>query len=255
MSQFVFGSGILWGTAQTDAAGSLLATPTPIQFGTLQDVSLDVSFENKTLHGQNQFPVAVGRGKGKVTGKAKFAQINGTLLNNLFFGQTLTSGVIADVYDTAGTTVPASTPYTVTPSAPGSGTWSVDLGVRDANGLPMTRVASAPTSGQYSVSAGVYSFAAADSGKVVFINYQYTASSTTAQKSTVQNVLMGYAPSFRVDLATPFQGKSVIWTLPNAISTKLTFATKLDDFAMPEFDFEGFADSAGNVLTYATSDK
>jgi hypothetical protein len=47
----------------------------------------------------------------------------------------------------------------------------------------------------------------------------------------------------------------VIWTLPNAISTKLTFATKLDDFAMPEFDFEGFADSAGNVLTYATSDK
>ena len=52
MSQFVFGSGILWGTAQTDAAGSPLATPTPIQFGTLQDVSLDVSFENKTLHGR-----------------------------------------------------------------------------------------------------------------------------------------------------------------------------------------------------------
>ena len=90
---------------------------------------------------------------------------------------------------------------------------------------------------------------------MVFINYQYTASSTSAQKSTVQNVLMGYAPSFRVDLSTPFQGKSVIWTLPNAISTKLTFATKLDDFAMPAFDFEGFADSAGNVLTYAVSDK
>lgn len=255
MSQFVFGSGILWGTPQTDASGAPIANPTPIQFGTLQDVSLDVSFENKTLHGQNQFPVAVGRGKGKVTGKAKFAQINGTLLNSLFFGQTLTSGVLADIYDTTGTLVPASSPYTVTPTVPGAGTWSVDLGVRDANGLPMTRVTSSPASGQYSVSAGVYTFASADSGKTVFINYQYTASSTSAQKSTVQNVLMGYAPAFRVDLATPFQGKSVIWTLPNAISTKLTFATKLDDFAMPEFDFEGFADSAGNVLTYAVSDK
>jgi hypothetical protein len=31
-----------------------------------------------------------------------------------------------------------------------------DLGVRDANGNPMTRVASAPATGQYSVTAGVY---------------------------------------------------------------------------------------------------
>lgn len=255
MSQFVFGSGILWGTPTTDAAGNAISNPTPVQFGTLQDVSLDVAFENKTLHGQNQFAVAVGRGKGKITGKAKFAQINGLLLNSLLFGQTMTAGIVSDVYDTTGTTVPASSPYTVTPTVPGSGTWLADLGVRDANGLPMTRVASSPTTGQYSVSNGAYTFAAADTAKTVFINYQYSATSTTAQKSTVQNVVMGYAPAFRVDLFTPFQGKSMIWTLPNAISTKLSIATKLDDFAMPEFDFEGFADGSGNVLTYSVSDR
>ena len=55
----------------------------------------------------------------------------------------------------------------------------------------------------------------------------------------------------------PFNFPSMVpnWTLPNAISTKLSMATKLDDFTMPELDFEAFADSAGNVLTYSVSDK
>lgn len=255
MSQFVFGSGILWGTPTTDAAGNAIANPTPVQFGTLQEVSLDVNFENKTLHGQNQFPVAVGRGKGKVSGKAKFAQMNGTLLNSLFFGQTMTAGIINDYYDTTGQAVPMALSITITP--PSSGTFTTDLGVRDASGLPMTRVASSPASGQYAVdtSTGEYTFNAADEDAVVFINYQYTAASTTARKSSIVNVPMGYAPAFRVDLMMPYAGKSMIWTLPNAISTKLTIATKLDDFMMPEFDFEGFADGAGNVLTYSVTDR
>lgn len=255
MSQYAFGSGILWGTPTTDSTGAAVSNATPIQFGTIQEVSLDISFENKTLHGQNQFPVAVGRGKGKISGKAKFAQINGLLLNNLFFGQTLNAGIVGDVYDTTGTLIPASSPYTITPTVPSSGTWTTDLGVKDANGVPYVRVASSPATGQYSVSAGVYTFASADTGKQVFISYQYTATSTTAQKSTVANQLMGYAPSFRIDLLLPYNGKQMVWTLPNAISTKLSLATKLDDFTVPEFDFEGFADASGNVLTYSTTDK
>lgn len=254
MSQYAFGSGILWGTPTTDSTGTAVANPTPIQFGTIQEVSLDISFETKTLHGQLQFPVAVGRGKGKISGKAKAAQLNGSLLNSLFFGQTLSSGIIGDAANYV-TTIPASTPYTITVTAPSSGTWSVDLGVEDATGIPMTRVASAPATGQYSVAAGVYTFAAADTGKQVSISYQYTATSTTAVKSSVTNQTMGYAPSFRVDLLLPYNGKQMIWTLPNAISTKLTMATKLDDFMVPEFDFEGFADASGNVLTYSVTDR
>lgn len=251
MSQFVFGSGILWGTPTADANGNAIVNPSPILFGTMSDISLDMSFDTKTLYGNLQFPVAVGRGKGKIAGKAKFAQLNGTLINSLFFGQSLTNGVLSDVYDTTG--VAAAT--TVTPTVPNSGTWSADLGVRDANGLPMTRVASAPATGQYSVSAGAYTFAAADAGKTVFISYQYTATSTSAVQSIVQNLPMGYAPSFKADLYLPFNGKSLVVSVQNAIANKLSFATKQDDFMVPEFDFDCFAGANGQVLTYALTDR
>lgn len=253
MSQYAFGSGVLWGTPLTDAAGNSISNPSPVIFGVLQEASVDISFENKTLHGQNQFPVAVGRGKGKISGKAKAAQINGSILNSIVFGQTVTNGIQSAVYDTVGATIPAS-PFTITPTVPGSGTWLADLGVIGPDGVPFTRVASGPTAGQYSVAAGVYTFAAADTAKKVFINFSYTATSTTAKKSTVVNQLMGYSPTFKADLYMPYQGKSLVLSLPACISTKLMLATKLDDFMVPEFDFEAFADASGNVLTWATTE-
>jgi hypothetical protein len=250
---FLFGSGVLYGIPTTDANGNAITNPTPIKFGTLQNVSLDISFENKTLYGQNQFPVAVGRGKGKIAGKAQFAGLNGATLNSLFFGQTMATGIVGIVNDATGTAVP-TTPFTITPTVPSSGTWSLDLGVVNASGRVMTRVASAPTSGQYSVAAGVYTFAAADTGIVMFINYEYTAVSTSAQKSTVNNLLMGYAPSFRCELSTPYAGQQMTVTLYNCISSKLTFSTKQDDFMVPEFDFDVFANGSNQVMTYALSE-
>lgn len=255
MAQYSFGAGQLWGIPTADAFGNAIATnvASPVLFGVLHEVSVDIDFDNKTLFGQNQFPVAVGRGKGKINGKAKMAQLNGSLINSLFFGQTMTSGIYSTVYDTTGALIP-TTPFTITPTVPSSGTWAVDLGVRDANGIPMVRVASAPATGQYSVAAGVYTFAAADTGKQVFISYQYTATSTTAKRSTVTNVPMGYAPTFRADLTTIFQGKNFTLTLPACIGSKLSFSTKLDDFNVPDFDFDAFADPAGNVMTWATTE-
>lgn len=254
MPQYHFGSGVLIGTPLTDYAGNALSNPTPTVFGALQDVSIDISADIKQLFGQNQFPLAVGRGKGKISGKAKYAQINALMMNNLFFGQTLNSGIVSDVYDTTGTAIP-TTPFTITPTVPSSGTWAFDLGVRDSNGLPMVRVASAPTAGQYSVAAGVYTFAAADTGKVVFINFQYTATSTSAKNQIVQNVLMGQAPSFQADFYTTYGGKNFTLTLYAAIAAKLTIATKQDDFMIPEFDFEAFANGAGQVLKWASTDQ
>ena len=252
MTQNVFGAGIMWGTPTSDAYGNAIANPTPVQFGIAQEISVDISFDTKMLYGQNQFPVAVGRGKGKVSGKIKFAQLNGLTLNNVVFGQTLASGITSDVYDTTGAAIP-TTPFQITPTVPNSGTWSADLGVRNAAGIQFTRVASGPTTGQYSVAAGVYTFATADVGTIVYISYQYTATSTTAKKSTVLNVPMGYAPSFRCDIYMPYSGKSLILTLPNCIASKLSMATKLDDFMVPEIDFEAF-DSGTGIGTYATSE-
>lgn len=251
--QLGFGSGILVGTAITDATGAALTAPTPIQFGVLQDCSVDFSFDIKELFGQYQFPVAVGRGKGKITGKAKTAQMNGLTLNSLFFGQTMTSGTLGEVIDTTGTAVP-TTPYQITPTVPSSGTWSVDLGVLDPNGLPLTKVASAPATGQYSVAAGVYTFAAADTTKVMRISYQFTATSTVAKKMTISNVLMGSAPTFRADLLIPYNGKQFVLTLPACISSKFSLATKQDDFTVPEFDWSAFSDSSGNVAYLGLSE-
>jgi hypothetical protein len=156
--QNIFGAGVLIGTPLTDYAGNAIANPTPVQFGVAQEISLDISFDTKLLYGQNQFPVANGRGKGKISGKVKAAQVNGALFNSIMFGQGLTSGIVSDVYDVIGAAIPA-TPFQITPTVPSSGTWSFDLGVRDSNGVPMTRVASGPATGQYSVAAGVYTFA------------------------------------------------------------------------------------------------
>jgi len=330
MATYGFGAGAVWGTPLTDAYGNAISNASPVLFGTLQEVSVDISGDNKELFGQFSFPDAVGRGKTKISGKAKFARLNGLLINSLFFGQTMTSSLLADNLDTTGTPIPAASPYFINPTAPNAGTWAHDLGVRDWNGNPMVNVASAPATGQYSVAgpvasaagaqasfatnvmtvtvaptdgtkfavgqvitaagvtpgttivslgtgiggtgtynlsttpgtiaaeavsaSSVYQFAAADAGKTVFVSYQYTATSTTAKTSIVQNLLMGSAPTFRIDLTDGFNGKGASLSLFSCMASKLTLATKLDDFMVPEFDFSAFANAAGQVLQWGTSE-
>lgn len=255
MATYGFGSGVVWGTPLTDAFGNVIANPSPTMFGTLQDVSIDISGENKELYGMNTFPERVARGKTKVTGKAKFARFNGLLLNNLFFGQTMTSGVLGKLADFTGEAIPA-TPFTLTVSPPSTGTFAADLGVRDWNGNPMVAVAASPTTGQYTVntSTGAYLFAAADTGKTVFISYAYGAASTLAKMSTVMNIQMGSAPTFRLDLVNGLSGNNFSLTLFSCIASKLSLATKIDDFDVQEFDFSAFADSTNRVLTWGTSE-
>jgi hypothetical protein len=250
--QLGFGAGSLWGTPLLDSTGAAIANPTPVKFGVLQEITLDIEFSQKALYGGNQFPVAIGRGQGKVTGAAKNAQINGLLWGSLLFGQAVQAGIQAVLQDTTGAAIPAS-PFTITPTPPSSGVWLADLGVINASGNPMTRVASAPTTGQYSVAAGVYTFAAADTGLTVFINYRYTATSTTANKQTVLSQPMGYSPSFAVDLLMVYQGQNLAVHLYNATSAKLALQTKVEDFLIPQFDFECFADTQNRVLDWGTT--
>ena len=82
-----FGAGKLIATPTMDATGNAVANPTPVTVAVLQDVSVDFDYETKTLHGSQQFPVAVGRGKGKITWKAKSGDFSGSMLGSLFLGQ------------------------------------------------------------------------------------------------------------------------------------------------------------------------
>ncbi|HTZ79050.1 MAG TPA: hypothetical protein VMC10_14130 [Stellaceae bacterium] len=239
MAQYSFGSGVLFGTR------SDVANATPIRFGALQDVSIDFSFTLKELFGQYQFPLAVGRGTGKISGKAKFAQINGLTLNSLFFGQSTAAGQTLTSL-TEAQSVPAATPYTVTVANAAS--FAADLGVvYAATGLPLTKVASAPAQGQYAVSAaGVYTFAAADASAAILVSYTYTQASGGVT-ATIANQLLGTAPTFQANFYETFNGKQVNLQLNQCVGEKLTIATKQEDFTIPEFDFMAFADAAGNI--------
>jgi hypothetical protein len=239
---FSFGSGVLIGT-RTD-----IANATPINFGLVQEVQLDLQFTAKELYGQYQFPVAIARGQGKASGKAKMARVSGLAFNNLFFGASLIAGQLATAFGEAQS-VPASTPFTV--SVTNAGQWQDDCGVvYAASGLPLAKVASAAAAGQYSVAAGVYTFNSADAGASVLISYTYNVMGS-GQQLTLANPLLGTTPTFQAQLYTSFQGKPVNVKLFNCVSAKLTFASKLEDFVIPELDFDIFANAAGNVLQWS----
>lgn len=239
MAVYSFGSGTLFGT-RTD-----IANATPVKFGALQDVSVEFNFTLKELHGQFQFPLAVGRGTGKIQGKAKFAQINGITFNTLFFGQPQAAGQLSTSVSEAQA-VPAASPFTL--NAANAATFASDLGViYAATGLPLTKVASAPTQGQYAVSsAGVYTFGSGDSGAAILLSYTYSAASV-GNTATISNQLLGSAPTFQANFFETFQGKQVTLQLNQCVAQKLSLATKLDDFTIPEFDFSAFADASGNL--------
>ena len=253
MAQYGFGSGSMYVTPLQDSTGAAISNPTPMKLMDLQEGALDFGAESKKLYGQNSFAAAVGVAKRNIGVKIKQGRVLARAWNALFFGQTLQAGIIGVKTDTTGAAVP-TTPFQITPTVPSSGTWAADLGVLDSNGVPMTRVASAPATGQYSVAAGVYTFASADTGKTVYINFRYTASSTTASKMAVANQPMGYAPTFSCDLSVVYQGKETYFGFPLCIASKMALTFKNDDFTIPEFEFEGMDNGSGNVMNWSTSE-
>ena len=69
-------------------------------------------------------------------------------------------------------TIPAA-PYAITAAQP-YGMWARDDGVTNAaTGNPLTVTTGTPATGQYTVNDGVYTFAAADTGVAVLLNYSY----------------------------------------------------------------------------------
>ena len=250
----IFAAGRLWAIPTYDGSGSAITTPTPVQFGSLQDITIDIGFDLKKLYGNKRFADDLGAGKGTITGKASFGKINGALLNSLVFGATASTGIRSDYSDNTGAVIPG-TPFTITPTPPSSGEWAVDLGVLSSTGVPLTRVSSGPATGQYSVAAGVYTFASVDTGQNVYINYQYTATSTTVSQGTMVNPFMGPAPSFQAEILLPgtLAGVYTSFTFLKCVSNKLAIASKLDDFSIPNLSWEASADIYGNVLKWSTS--
>lgn len=253
MAQYLFGAGKIFATPLQDVHGNPITNGTPVEVGVLQSTSVDISFDLKELYGRGQFAVDAARGKGSIKCKATMGRINGALLNSVFFGGVVTEGGITAVAQTINGEVVAPS---VTPVVPNSGTFVKDLGVTDAKAVPLKRVASAPIAGQYSVdeSTGVYTFAAADVGKTVFISFKYTATVAGAKSGIVSNLDMGYTPEFSVDLFRDYKGKFFGMEFFRCVSNKLAFSSKQDDYDLPEFEFQPMADDLGRVFKWTTSE-
>ena len=110
----------------------------------------------------------------------------------------------------------------------------------------MTQVVTPSAAGQYSVSAGgIYTFEAADEGVSVNISYSYTV--TTGQQIAITGQLLGIAPTFQAVFKGVYQGKQATLQLNNCMSDKFSIATKLEDWTIPEFDFQFSMDNSNTV--------
>jgi hypothetical protein len=245
-----FGSGVLWATPQTDAYGSAIAMPTPFQFGILQDVSFDESFSQHLLRGQNSIPVDAARGEGTVNIKAKSASISILPYAAAFYGQSATTGLITSINDNTGQVAAA----TIAVTLPVGTTYFANMGVRvDIYGTPMIRVATAPTTGQYTCDgAGNYTFAAADFGKLVFIDFQ-VMSASAGKTFVMNNPPMGLNPTISLDFGMMRNGKVLTFTYHRVISSKFSYSSKLQDFIMPELDMMAIANAQGKIKTWSES--
>lgn len=246
--QLLFGVGALWGQ-RSDITGV-----GPDQFAILQDNSVDFTFEIKELYSQLGYPVDIARGKGKVTAKAKVARVFAALYADIFFGETVATGESNTSQNEVHTLAAAT--LTVTNAS----TFVSDLGVyyNTTSNLRFTYVTAAPSAlGQYSVSAaGVYTFFTGDIGAVVSISYVYT--DANGKTITINNHFMGYTPTFT---ATLYQSRTTLGSsgqltlrLNECMSNHLTIPTRIDDYAIQDFDFSAFASGNNVVGTISTTE-
>lgn len=254
--QFSFGSGFLYGIP---LAGTNL---TPVLLGTLQEVSYDISSSVKELYGQLQFPVAIGRGQAKFTGKAKMGAFSAEMWNTFFFGPgsdgsatPTTVGAILGVDKEVGT--PASNTYQFANHSLGN--FDLNLGVYySATGLYLTQVASGPTVGQYSINpaTGTWTFNASDTGANsaggITVAYTWLPTTPTQLIQAINNNAfpMGSAPVFQIVHHIPYitGGTNSTLKIYSALSSKLSFGFKNSDFTIPDVDFSIFANAAGKVM-------
>ena len=249
MTQFAFGSGTLVGK-RTDVTG----TP-PALLGTLQDVTLDFDRKIELLLGQYNMAVAAGGGEFKIAGKAKFARLQASQINNLFLGQTLTANSMIEM-----TTGETDTVTAAAVSVANGATFLEDFGVFYATtGAQLVPVAASPTQGQYiapSGSPGTYTFNAGDNGTAVVIYYSYSVAS--GNKIALANQLMGPVPLFEVSLKETFNyfgvNKDIVVKLNACVAPKLSLPFSNQKFTVAEFDFQAIADASNNIGTISLTE-
>ena len=229
----------------------------PEQIVGMQEISFNRTAKIVPLKGSNQFPDAVAIADKEVKGKCKVGRFDGDFLNNIMFGENPTVGSNLIVYPLEAHTVPASTTYTVTVT--NASTFSLDLGVRYANGQPFTNMqgATLTAKGQYNVAAGVYTFYSGDAAAAVAISYEGTSTSGIA--FTEHNQIMGWGPIVKLVLWEPYSTTLNISSnnglyFGNVVFGGINGPLKRDDWVYLELDWEAFPDPNNNNLVWSILD-
>lgn len=246
--QYVFGAGLLF--AQPEGADT--GATTPIQVGAMRGVSVDMGFSVKDLHGDGRpWPLAIGRGTGKITCTAEFAQLTAEGFNLLLFGGP---------QPTVGSTcVAVEEPHVVSANSAlptYAASFGGDLGIVAAlpAGNMFYRVASSPGPREYTCNdvTGAYGFGGSD-GEAVLISYVYTDASN-GRLISIANKNIGHTPRFSVVLTETFNGKHLTLTLTSCSTSRLGFTSKMEDFTIPQFSFSAAADDGGIVGTLSVAE-
>lgn len=245
---YQFGVGGMFATPN----GGNLATPSgPVQFGVIQDVSLDIDQKLVELRGQSKFPNDVAPSDMSIKGKASFGQIEVEIYNSLFFGNTITPATAVLFVPNEAHSVPASSVYTITVTH--TTTFNEDFGVTyAATGAALQPVVSVTAVGQYSVntSTGVYTFFSGDASAAVLISYTYTPASTTGRMLSVVNEIQGYGPQFELYLLQSYQGANNM-RLYACRASKMSAPLKKDGYLLSDFEFQAYANAAGKVFDWS----
>lgn len=240
---FQFGIGDMFATP----TGGNLATPSfPQRFGVLQDVNVDIDQKLAELRGQNKFPDDVAPSDMTMKGKGGFAQIEIDIYNALYFADTVTANQTKQMIADEAHTVTVTT-ATVSGTVP----ILVDLGVKvQATGQILIQVPSAPAAGQYSVNltTGVYTFNAAQTGIVALISY-VPALVAAGRTLVVNNHIQGYGPIFDLWLRQPYQGANGMHLFACRAS-KMSAPMKRDGYLISDFEFQCFANAAGQIFEW-----
>jgi hypothetical protein len=124
------------------------------------------------------------------------------------------------------------------------------MGVSFDTGEQLTRVASAPIAGQYSVAAGVYTFAAADAAKAVYIKYTYAVASGGSSTASY-NRLQGEAPEYQLILTSgTYRGVTCMFEAPIVTVKDTSMPFKNGDFMAQKITVDVLANPiTGHVFT------
>ncbi len=228
-------------------------TPQAIPVALLTDLKEDFSYKEVGFRGPNQFLLENAFSEGDIKITAKNGNINGATLSALLAGSTLTAGGELGVYGELAT-IPA-TPFQVTVA--NGATYARDLGILDLTANKwLQRVAAAPATGQFMVNpvTGQYTFAAADTGHNLFINYSYT-SATIGKTVALNNQLQGTTPQFALALYNAYNSQTGVryhgLYFPRVTCPKLSMAKKPGAFTEQDLTFTVVQDSASALVVKA----